>query len=345
MTCQWTSPSYGGNKSWYLLSEATARSSPKRTGKLMESKPAFKDYYYILGVSPDATGEEIQEAYHDLYEKYGPHVSIGGQDPDMLLKTFKDLSEAYEILMDPAKRKRYDEANKQHIYKGDLRRLWGKLSGAPAVDETQQKKKPTVDTLIEIEVTLREAVKGTKKHIRLEEPKSCADCVGLKPVQRMQCPNCRGLGYTSSERTEEVELPAGLYDKLEVRKSALGKYDLQAGRNGDLVITIRLAPHPYLGVLGRDITCTVPITIYEAVLGGEIEVPTATGRVIMKVQPRTQAGRVYRLKGLGLAGADQLVTVEVVTPQQLGNEEVSLYQKLKGMSKDPNPRESLYTKL
>ena len=60
----------------------------------MEHKSAFKDYYYILGLTPDATSNEIQEAYHELYEKYGPHVSVSGMDPEMLLKTFKDISEA-----------------------------------------------------------------------------------------------------------------------------------------------------------------------------------------------------------------------------------------------------------
>jgi DnaJ-class molecular chaperone len=106
-----------------------------------------------------------------------------------------------------------------------------------------------------------------------------------------------------------------------------------------------LRAHQFLQVLGRDVTCTVPVTIYEAVLGAEIEVPTATGKVIMKIQPRTQAGRVYRLKGLGLAGADQLVTVEVTTPQQLNDEELRLWQRLQNMSQDANPRASLDAKL
>jgi len=316
------------------------------TSPPMESKPqAFKDFYYILGVSPDSTSDEIREAYHELYEKYGPHVSISGYDPEMLLKTFKDISEAYETLMDPAKRKKYDEQNKDQIHKGDLRALWGKLTGVQAKDPSQQLKKPAPDTEVEIDVTLREAVKGTKKVIRLEEPKPCEDCAGLKPMQRLQCPNCRGLGYTTAERIEEVELPSGLYDKFEVRKTKLGKFDLPSGGYGDLVLIMKLSPHPFLSALGRDITCTVPITIYEAVLGGEIEVPTATGKVIMKVQPRTLSGRVYRLKGLGLAGADQLVTVEVQTPQSLSDAELDMYKKLKETCKDPNPRESLYSKL
>jgi DnaJ-class molecular chaperone len=313
----------------------------------MEAKPHFKDYYYQLGVSKDATSEEIQEAYHDLYEKYGPHVSVSGQDPEMLLKAFRDISEAYEVLMDPAKRREYDTKNEHHFgQKGDLRALWGKFAGGNSAQiKPDPKTKPASDMEIEIECTLKEAMKGTRKVVRIEEPKPCDDCTGLKPVQRLQCPNCRGLGYTTSERTEELDLPAGLYDKLQIRRPDLGKFDLNANRHGDLVMTIKLKQHPYLNVLGRDICCTVPVSIYEAVLGGEIEVPTATGKVIMKIQPRTQAGRVYRLKGLGLAGADELVTVEVVTPQQLSDEEVGLFRRLKEMSKDPNPRESLYTKL
>lgn len=307
----------------------------------MESSKTYKDYYYILGVSQDATAQEIQAAYHDLYEKYGPHVTMSGQDPEMLMKTFRDISEAYELLMDPERRKDYDKNCAPHLQKGDLRALWSKFAGVPQ-PKVDDKKPKALDTEIDVEVTLREAVKGGKKQVPIEEPKPCESCAGLKPMQRMQCPNCRGLGYAMCERIEEVDLPAGMFEKMVIRKAELGKFDMPAGKRGDLVMRIKLRQHAFLNVLGRDITCTVPISIYEAVLGAEVEVPTATGKVLMKVQPRTQAGRVYRLKGLGLAGADQLVTVEVLTPQQLSDEEVSLFRKLKDMSKDPNPRESLY---
>jgi DnaJ-class molecular chaperone len=313
----------------------------------MDTSKPYKDYYYILGVPQEATPQEIQDAYHDLYEKYGPHVSVSGQDPEMLLKTFRDISEAYEMLMDPEKRKDYDKNCAPHLQKGDLRALWTKFSGVQqASGQNRDDKKPrAIDTELDLEVTLREAVKGSKKQVSFDEPKPCESCNGLKPVQRMQCPNCRGLGYATSERTEEVELPAGMFDRMVIRKTEIGKFDMPAGKRGDLVLRVKIKQHPFLSVLGRDITCTVPITIYEAVLGAEVEVPTATGKVIMKVQPRTQSGRVYRLKGLGLAGADQLVTVEVVTPQQLSDEEVGMYRRLKDSCKDPNPRESLYTKL
>ena len=92
---------------------------------------------------------------------------------------------------------------------------------------------------------------------------------------------------------------------------------------------------------GKNITCTLPVSLYEAVLGAEIEIPTATGKVVMKLQPLTQPGRVYRLKGLGIADGDQLVTVEVNMPQTLTKEQVQLFQKIKEASNDANPRGAL----
>lgn len=306
-----------------------------------------KDYYYILGVRPDATTEEITEAYNDLYEKFGPHVSVQGMDPDILIKTYKDIMDAYEVLTDPRKRRDYDRnsANMRNS-SSDLRALWTKhASSSPEMDKDRLPKVQAMAIEIEVEVTLKEAVKGTHKPVKISDPKPCAECTGQRAVNKMQCPNCRGLGFFNVERDEEIELPVGLYDGMEVRIPEKGRFDLRAARNGDLIVKIRLKQHPFLSVLGRDIICTVPVTIYEAMLGAEIEVPSAAGRVVMKIQPLTQPGRVYRLKGLGLAGADQLVTTEVVIPQQLNGEEVALYRRLKELSREPNPRDAIFSKL
>jgi DnaJ-class molecular chaperone len=305
---------------------------------------ANKDYYYILGVRPDATSEEISEAYHDLYEKFGPHVSVQGMDTDILIKTYKDISDAYEVLMDPKQRRDYDKSSSNsRNSSSDLRALWTKHSTQS--DPDRQPKMQAMAIEMEVEVNLKEAIKGTHRQVKISDPKPCPECSGQKPVNKMQCQNCRGLGYFNAERTEEIDLPAGLYDNMDVRIAERGRFDLRAGRNGDLIVKIRLKQHPFLSVLGRDVTCTVPVTIYEAMLGSEIDVPSATGRVVMKIQPLTQSGRVYRLKGLGLAGADQLVTTEVVIPQQLSGEEVALYRRLKELSKEPNPRDAIFSKL
>jgi DnaJ-class molecular chaperone len=322
-----------------------------------------KDYYYILGVRPDATSEEIEEAFQDLNEKFGPHVNISGQDPDILIKTFKDISDAYTILMDPARRREYDKLSANHRHgASELRALWTKSASAPPAPQPGQQgqavssgtswagvggdpdRAPKIQALaleVEVDVTLREALKGCKRQIPINDPKPCPECSQQRGGKTMQCPGCRGVGYLKVERNQEIDLPAGLYDDMEISLPAMGRYDMRAQRNGDLIVRVKLKKHPVLGVLGRDITLTAPVTIYEAMLGGEIEVPCATGKVVMKLQPLSQPGRVYRLKGLGLAGADQLVTIEIALPQTLSGEEVNLYRKLKELSKDPHPRDAL----
>jgi DnaJ-class molecular chaperone len=319
---------------------------------------AAKDYYYLLGVRPDATTEEIQEGYDELYDKFGPHVSVQGTDQDIMIKTYKDICDAYEILMDPAKRREYDKASSQTRQSGaELRALLSKKPTSPGninapsnfttgTAHVQQQASATAPKAgitalameLEIEVTLKEAVKGAKKEVKISDPKLCETCGN----SRMSCPSCRGVGYFNVERVQEIDLPPGLFDGMELHLANIGRFDLRANCNGELIIKVKVKQHPVLGVLGRDITCTVPVTIYEAVLGSDIEVPSATGRIVMKIQPLTQPGRVYRLKGLGLAGADQLVQIDVQMPKTMTGEEASLYRKLKDLSQEPNPRESLF---
>ncbi len=361
----------------------------------MESR-SYKDYYYILGITPDASPRQIKAAYDELYDKFGPHASLHGNDPAIMIKTFKDIEEAYECLSDPKRRKEYDEANMPHLQKSQLRQLWTKLTGvdnstgqvskpndsqaqtiqnAPQAtgqynQPLQQQPQPTpqpsnlglsggmsstqshrvggsdpAETRLEIEVTLKEAMKGCSKQLRINDQAPCNNCINQKPIERRSCPGCRGTGYLSHDRVEDFTFPAGMFDRMEVRFRGRGKYDLRVGMSGDLIVEIRLRPHTYFTLAGRDICCTVPITIYEAVLGAEIEVPTATGRVIMNVRPLSQHGRVYRLKGLGLSGADLLVTVEIELPNQITGEEVALFKKLKDMAGPANPRHAIFNKL
>jgi molecular chaperone DnaJ len=317
-----------------------------------------KDYYYILGVRPDSTREEIDEAYQDMYEKFGPHVNIQGQDPDIMIKTFRDISDAHEVLTDPGKRRDYDKASAgKRSSASELRQLLIRRTAPPVpggvtasgtgnipvgVDPDRSPKIQALALEMEVEVTLKEAIKGATREITISDPRPCEDCTINRLTPKMQCNRCAGLGYTKVERVERVNLPAGMYHDMEIRLPEQGRYDLRAQRNGDLIVISKLKPHHCLSVLGRDITVTVPVTIYEAVLGAEIEAPCATGKVVLKIQPLTQPGRVYRLKGLGLAGADQLVTVEVMVPQVLSGEEVALFRKLRDLSREPNPRDPLF---
>jgi DnaJ-class molecular chaperone len=308
-----------------------------------------KDYYYILGVRPDATSREIQQAYEQLYEKFGPHVNISGMDPDIMIKNFREICDSYEVLMDPKLRQEYDRNSAQlRQSMGDLRNLWQKSADQRPRDTQENSmqaagiKAAALAVELECEITLKEAMKGCTREIRLSDPRPCEQCNAMKTVNRMQCQGCRGLGYFNVERVTDVDLPAGTYDGMEIRRPGCGRFDIRANRQGDLILKVKLLPHPVLGVLGRDITLTVPVTLYEALLGAEIEVPTATGRVVMKIQPLTHPGRVYRLKGLGLAGADQLISIDVVFPQKMTAEELSLLKTMREHSQEPSPREGLF---
>lgn len=313
----------------------------------VEMNTGYKDYYYILGVSPDATPAEITEAYQNLYEKHGPHINITGQDPEVMLKMFREITDAYDVLSDPAKRRQYDEATQIKERKGDLRSLWQKVAGQKDADQKRDanKLKDALDLPMEIDITLSEAFKGTEKVITINEPIPCQDCTGLKPVNRLQCPNCRGLGYKTTTRREELKLCPGLIDKQEIRYPQLGKFDLQVGKRGDLILILNLLPHDFFSVLDRDITCTLPVTALEAVLGLEVQVPTMKGKVLMNLKPLTQVGQVYRLRGMGLGGADQLVTIDIVVPKQISEKELELYKQLKDSNSQPNPRDEIFSKI
>ncbi|MBX9938736.1 MAG: DnaJ domain-containing protein [Candidatus Obscuribacterales bacterium] len=322
--------------------------------KSQSTSQAPKDFYYILGVSPNASPGDIVDAYAALSDKFGPQAITSDLDPELQQRTWRDISTAYETLSDPNRRREYDKNSAVFRQTSDVRALWNKVTSGvqQVVQSTQQAQTQEIKNVqgkiqaqsleMEIDVTLKEAIKGTHRQLTISDPKACEECINLKPVNRMQCTTCRGVGYFTVERVLEIDFPKGLFDGLEIRKTGQGKWDMRAGAYGDLILKIKLRQHPVLGVIDRDITINVPVTIYEAMLGAEIEIPTATGKVVMKIQPLTQPGRVYRLKGLGLAGGDQLVTIDVVIPQQLSAEEVKYYQKLKELYSEKNPREQLF---
>jgi molecular chaperone DnaJ len=322
---------------------------------------AAKDLYLVLKVRPDATIDQIEEAYVHCYDEFGPNAQVDDksvEELDVMYKTFQECADAYEVLSDPRRREEYDKNYQNHHSKrqaqattGEKKALWSKVTspftGAGNTTVEPEGKGPRIQALayeVTADISLREAMKGTKFSFTISDPTPCEDCAGMKPVNRMQCATCRGLGYFNVDREEEIDLPPNVYDGMEIRKNELGRYDLRAQRNGDLIIKIKVREHPHLAFVGNDLQTNVPVSIYEAMLGAEIEVPTATGKVVMKIQPLTQPGRIYRLKGLGLAGGDQLVKIEIVLPQKLSGEEVGMYKKLRDLYKEPNPRKDLYTK-
>ncbi len=166
-------------------------------------------------------------------------------------------------------------------------------------------------TNLETEITLKEASKGTTCSLTVKDPAICLDCVNIEASKSRQCLNCRGLGYLHIYRQVEVELPPQVYVGQEIRYPGLGRYNLCAAKNSDLIVKIKICQHPYLELAGKNITCTLVVSFFEALLGKKLTVPTASGKTNIKLSPLTRSGKVYRLKGLGLGGGDQLITIEV----------------------------------
>jgi curved DNA-binding protein len=306
----------------------------------------FKDYYATLGVSKSASDKEIKQAFRKLARKHHPDVNPGNKAAEA---KFKDINEAYEVLGDPAKRKKYDDlganwrayeqagaagtgpfAGQWNVNVGggqggvrtmtqeEMEELFGdrnpfsdffttffggmgedagpRRSGGRA-GRTRQRQGRDVEH--EIELTLEDAYQGTTRRLALK--------------------------HDGHARTVDVRIPAGVGDGSRVRVSGEGEPGAGGGAAGDLYLRVRLAPHPIFERKGRDLYVKVPLFVTTAVLGGEAEVPTISGKTVrLRIPPLTQNGQVFRLKGYGMPTVgkpddtgDAYARVDVQLPTQL----------------------------
>lgn len=167
-------------------------------------------------------------------------------------------------------------------------------------------------TEMDVEISLYEAKQGAKRVLSIKDPALCSECVSVKSDSRRKCVSCAGQGYIHVYRQLEVVLPAGVLVGEEICYPELGRYNLCAQKNSDLIVKIKIGPHPYLELAGKNIVCTLVVPFLEAVLGKRISVPTAAGKAMIRLYPLTTSGKIYRLKGHGLSGGDQLINIEVL---------------------------------
>ncbi|WP_018014095.1 molecular chaperone DnaJ [Teredinibacter turnerae] len=225
-----------------------------------------------------------------------------------------------------------------------------------------------------LDLSLEDAVRGTSVKIKVPTLVSCTNCggSGAKPGTsattcntcgghgqvRMQqgffsvqqtCPTCRGQGKTISDpcnkchghgRVEEtktlsVKVPAGVDTGDRIRLAGEGEAGADGGPSGDLYVQVHVKDHEFFQREGRNLYCEVPISIFDACLGGDLEVPTLDGRVKLKVPAETQTGKLFRLRGKGVtpirggAAGDLLCRVIVETPVNLSNKQKELLEQLK----------------
>ncbi|GAA3977798.1 molecular chaperone DnaJ [Thermobifida alba] len=179
----------------------------------------------------------------------------------------------------------------------------------------------------------------------LSEP--CSLCKGRGFLADDPCTTCSGSGNVKSTRTVQARIPAGVSDGQKIRLRGKGEPGERGGPAGDLLVTVRVTPHPVFGRSGDNLTVTVPVTFPEAVLGAEVRVPTLGGLpVTVKIPPGTRNGRVLRVRGKGAprrdgTTGDLLVTVEVAVPQNLNREAREALERFRAATADHDPRADL----
>jgi DnaJ-class molecular chaperone len=324
----------------------------------------FKDYYKTLGVAKTATEKEIKQAFRKLARKLHPDVNPGDKTSEA---RFKEVNEAYEVLGDPEKRKKYDElgANwRMYEHAGaqpgggpfaggfnvggtggrggfrtmtqeEMEELFGDAnpfsdffttffgggmgggggrgagSGAASGGVRQR---PGRDIENEIELSLEEAYNGTTQRLALTQD--------------------------GHRRTVDVRFPAGVVTGSRVRVSGEGEQGVGGAQAGHLYLRVRLKPHPVFELKDRDLHVRVPIPVTTAVLGGEADVQTLSGKPArLRIPPLTQNGQVFRLKGYGMPAVgkadekgDLYARVEAQLPTQLTDEEREHYEALRRLS-------------
>ncbi len=286
----------------------------------------YKDYYAVLGVPRDAGLEEIKAAYRKLARQYHPDVNPGDRKAE---ERFKDVSEAYDVLSDPEKRRRYDElgpdwqvpppppgtgrAGAEYGEFGDfddfLESIFGRRSrGGEGFAFSAR----GADVEAETTVTLEEAHRGARRVVEL-------------PTGPL-----------------EVNIPAGVRDGSVIRVRGAGEPGMGRGAPGDLYVRVRLQPHSQFTLAGADdIEIELPVAPWEAAFGASVRVPTLDGHVQMNIPPGTQGGQRLRLKGQGLARrgggrGDQYVRLRMVLPEKLTERQRELLAQLAaGSAFDP----------
>jgi len=327
-----------------------------------------KNYYEVLGVSESATQDDIRKAFRRMAKKHHPDVNPGDKNAET---RFKEVNEANEVLGDRKKREEYDAIRKGAFTGGGAGefRGWDPFGGGSfkggrstrggrgsfSFDDIfgqifrqedhggSDSPGRGEDIRVEVLVDFMDMVNGGVREVRYRRPKTCRDCGGSGKSGKQGCPVCFGHGITEEEEIIKVKIPAGAKDGATIRVSSKGEERAARGKASDLIVQLRMRPHPYFRRDGNDIFLDVPIRFSEAVKGAKIRVPTVDGPVMVTVPPGSSSGRKLRLKGKGAPApgkterGDQFVILNIIAPKSTSEELEKLVDKLE-QYEDPDPR-------
>ena len=295
-----------------------------------------KDLYEILGITPEVDEVQIKVAYRKMARKYHPDVNNNTQES---IEKFKEITEAYEILLDVNRRKEYDllrgytrrktektEKNKTQAHKAyssvskdkpkqkktegtkdSFSKIFNNIMDGLFQNEQQhkeQKKKQKPENGRNINFTVSkkidEAINGTTRTVNVLHTEKCPKCEGRRFINGSKCPMCKGTGEISIHKRINVKIPAGVKKGARIRVANEGDKGYNGGKNGDLFLTIEIEENKLFKIEGLNVLCDIPITPYEAALGATIEIPSVSGNISMKIPPLTTSGQKFRISGQGL---------------------------------------------
>ncbi|MBE7381749.1 MAG: DnaJ domain-containing protein [Leptolyngbya sp. SIO1E4] len=324
----------------------------------------FKDYYSILGVSKSASTDEIKRAFRKLARKYHPDVNPGNRTAEA---KFKEVSEAYEVLSDSDKRRKYDQFG----------RYWQQADRSGGYGSTSDFGDFDFSNYGSFEEFINEllgrfgsgfggpggASTGRNAYAYRSAPRGgfgndfgkasgAAGSSGQSFDQDAKISLSLSEAFRGTRKrlkigSEEVEvrIPAGAKQGTKVRLRGKGQMNPYSGLRGDIYLIVNLLAHNTFQFEGDNLLCEVPITPDEAVLGGKIEVPTPDGSVTMNLPAGVKSGQSLRLRGKGWPSpkggrGDQLVRVVITPPKSLTNQERQLYEQIQNQ-RTTNPRSHL----
>jgi curved DNA-binding protein len=306
----------------------------------------YKDYYQILGVEKTASADDIKKAYRKLVRKYHPDVS---KHKDADAKT-KEINEAYGVLSDAEKRAAYDELGQRGRQAGqgfqpppdwgtqfdfgganaddffaDLFAHAGRRGGRAGAGRGQAFRMRGEDIHATISIDLRDAYQGGTRALSMRVP------------QHDEHGN-----VTMQEKTLNVNIPKGVTPGQQLRLGGQGHPGIGGAGPGDLYLEIQFNPDPRYRVEGAHVYETVPVTPWEAALGGSVAVDTPSGQVEVTVPPGSQSGRKLRLKGRGIPAAqpgDLYLILDIVLPPANNDRARALYEQMaREMAFNPRAR-------
>lgn len=314
----------------------------------------FKDYYKVMGLARDAKPEDIKKAYRQLARKYHPDVS---KEKNAEAR-FKDIGEAYEVLKDAEKRAAYDQLGANWKAGQDFRAPpdWNSASEFGGKGFSEREAADHSDFFESLFGRRAGTARGSRaafhaqgedRHAKILIDLEDAYTGGHRSIS-LRVPEIDAQGHVStSEHKIDFVIPPGVRAGQHIRLAGQGALGMGQGKPGDLYLEVEFRPHAHYRVDKHDVYLDLPVTPWEAALGAQVEVPTPSGMVDLKIPAGSSTGRKLRLKGRGIPGStpgDFYFVLQITQPAADNEAEKALYRDMAEKFKSFNPRAKLGVK-